>query len=231
MTYLVIGGSSGIGLALTKQLAQGNNEVFVGSRTGDAIQNIPGVTHIQHDITTKEPINLPIEELDGLVYCPGSINLKPFHRIKTTEFEDDFQLNVMGAIKVIQQTLPLLKKSSSASIVLFSTIAVNQGMSFHSSVSVSKGAIEGLTKSLAAELAPAIRVNAIAPSIVDTPLAQKLLSTPEKKEASSKRHPLQSVGSAENLAEVAEFLLTQPSRWMTGQVIGVDGGLSTIKML
>lgn len=135
------------------------------------------------------------------LYCPGSIQLKPFARIKAEDFAQDFQLQVIGAIRVIQQVLPILKASPQASIVLFSTVAVQTGFTFHTQVATSKGAIEGLTKALAAELAPKIRVNCIAPSITDTPLAGTLLSTPEKKEANAQRHPLKKIGAPEDIAE------------------------------
>ena len=169
------------------------------------------------------------EQLDALVFCPGAITLKPFARIKPEEFMADYQLQLLGAVKVIQAVLPKLKASGSASVVLFSTIAVQTGFSFHSMVSASKGAIEGLTKALAAELAPNIRVNCIAPSITNTPLAAQLLSTPEKVEANKQRHPLKKIGEATDIANMVAFLVSEQSAWMTGQVMHLDGGMSTIK--
>lgn len=230
--YLIVGGSSGIGLSLTKILAAKNNDILVASRSAEELQGIDHVQHITHDVTTEENISLEgVEALDGIAYCPGTINLKPFHRMKREDFLQDFDVNVLGAIKTIQNALPLLKKSDSPSIVLFSTVAVAQGMGFHASVAASKGAIEGLTKSLAAEFAPRIRVNCIAPSIVNTPLAGRLLSTPEKEETSGKRHPLARVGQPEDIAEMASFLLSQNTSWITGQIIGIDGGMSTLRMM
>ncbi len=230
--YVVVGGSSGIGLSLTKLLIQQGNDVIVVSRSSDNLQGLDGVQHISHDITSSETFPLPeLESLDGIAYCPGTINLKPFHRMKKEDFVADFDVNVLGAIKTIQTLLPLLKKAEDPSIVLFSTVAVAQGMGFHSSVAASKGAIEGLTKSLAAEFAPKIRVNCIAPSIVKTPLAGRLLATPEKEEASGKRHPLARVGEPEDIAEMASFMLSEKSGWITGQIIGIDGGMSSIKMM
>ncbi|MDA9906146.1 SDR family oxidoreductase, partial [Cyclobacteriaceae bacterium] len=170
------------------------------------------------------------EAIDGVVYCPGSINLLPFHRIKLDAFRADFELQVMGAIKIIQTILPHLKKSISASIVFFSTVAVQSGFNFHTQVAASKGAIEGLTRSLAAELAPKIRVNAIAPSLTDTPLASKLLGSDEKKQANAERHPLKKIGTSENMAEVVEFLLSEKSQWMSGQIMAIDGGISTLRV-
>jgi NAD(P)-dependent dehydrogenase (short-subunit alcohol dehydrogenase family) len=163
------------------------------------------------------------------VYCPGSINLRPFERIKPADFEADFKLQVTGAIKVLQLVLPRLKKSANASIVLFSTVAVQSGLPFHTQVSISKGAIEGLTRALAAEYAPKIRVNCIAPSLTDTPLAASLLNTDQKKEANALRHPLKRVGTTEDIANMAAFLLSDKSSWITGQILHVDGGMSAIK--
>jgi NAD(P)-dependent dehydrogenase (short-subunit alcohol dehydrogenase family) len=163
------------------------------------------------------------------VYCPGTINLKPFNRLTISDFQKDFQVNVLGAVQVLQTILPQLKKEG-ASVVLFSTVAATLGMGFHASVAVSKAGVEGLTKSLAAEFATAkIRFNCIAPSLTDTPLAGNLLSTPEKREAADKRHPLGRIGTPEELAQAAIFLLSPQSSWITGQVWNIDGGMSAIK--
>ncbi|WP_245652234.1 SDR family NAD(P)-dependent oxidoreductase [Rufibacter tibetensis] len=169
------------------------------------------------------------EVLDGFVYCPGSINLVPFHRIKPSDFLADFQLQVNGAIKILQAILPKLKAAGTASIVFFSTVAVQTGFIFHSQVAVSKGAIEGLTRALSAEFAPSIRVNAIAPSLTDTPLAAKYLNTEEKIQANAQRHPLKKLGTPQDIAEMAAFLLSEKSAWMTGQILHVDGGVSSIR--
>ena len=227
--YLIIGGSSGIGKALTEQLAI-EGYVYSTFNKNETESNIPNVNYYHLDVTSSEIElnNLP-EEVHGLAYCPGSINLMPFKRIKPAQFAEDFELQVNGAIKVIQKVLPNLKAASNSSILLFSTIAVQTGFNFHAQVAASKGAIEGLTRSLAAEFAPTIRVNAIAPSLTDTPLASKLLSTDEKKEANAQRHPLKSIGSAENIAELGVFLLSEKSKWITGQIIHADGGMSSIK--
>jgi 3-oxoacyl-[acyl-carrier protein] reductase len=226
--YLVIGGSSGIGYAITQELITEKHQVWTASRNRPTLES-----HFLHlDVT--EPIAgkldaLP-EVLDGMVYCPGSILLKPFHRITEDEFLNDYQVNVLGAIRVLQAVYPRLKKSNDASVILFSTVASALGMNFHSSIASAKSAIEGLGKSLAAEWAnQKIRVNVIAPSLTDTPLASKILSNQEKREASDKRHPLGRIGSAEDIASLALFLLSEKSSWITGQVIGVDGGMSTLK--
>ena len=226
---LVIGGSTGIGLQLVKNISA-NNRVY-------ATYNQHLVNDFDH--ATFHPLNvldsqfdlsfLP-ETIDGIAYCVGAINLKPFARISEDDFINDYKKQVGGAIRIIQALLPKLKMSEQASIVLFSTIAVQTGFPFHTLVASSKGAIEGLTKALAAELAPKIRVNCIAPSITDTPLAAALLNTDEKKMANAQRHPLKQVGEANDIAGMAEFLLTEKSKWITGQIFHVDGGMSTLKV-
>jgi len=226
--YLIIGGNSGIGLSLAKILVEQNHAVTLASRQGSTMDDVKSLLYD----ATKDNLNiaeLP-SNLDGLVYCPGTINLKPFHRLSDQEFQDDFNVNVLGAIRSIRSALPLLKSSEKSSIVLFSTVAVQQGMPFHASVASAKGAIEGLTKSLAAELAPKIRINAIAPSLTNTPLAVKLLSTEDKKKASDERHPLKRTGEAEDIAHMAAFLLSTNSSWITGQIFHVDGGLSALRL-
>ena len=228
---LIIGGSSGIGASLIEKFTNDPNYKVIATFNQGNIPTAQNIKTFKFDVLS-DTLDLSIlpEAIDGVVYCPGSINLLPFHRIKLDAFRADFELQVMGAIKIIQTILPHLKKSISASIVFFSTVAVQSGFNFHTQVAASKGAIEGLTRSLAAELAPKIRVNAIAPSLTDTPLASKLLGTDEKKQANAERHPLKKIGTSENLAEVVEFLLSEKSQWMSGQVMAIDGGISTLRV-
>ena len=227
-SILIVGGSSGIGLALATQLAS-KNKVFVASRSSEAIQHLD-VEHIVYDATQDEldTSKLP-EVLHGFVYCPGSINLRPFKGMKLEAFQSDFEINVIGAVRSLKAVLGHLNASGNAAVVFYSTVAVQTGMPFHSSVAASKGAIEGLTRSLAAEFAPHIRVNAIAPSLVDTPLASKFLNNEVKMEKANKSHPLGRVGNANEIAQATAFLLGEESSWMTGRILQLDGGIGNLK--
>lgn len=228
--YLIVGASSGIGKSLANKLAESGNQVFATYNDHPVENSSPNISYSHLNVMDSElDLNFLPEKLDGIAYCPGSINLKPFARIKPEAFIEDFDLQVVGAVKVLQAVASRLKASENAAVVLFSTVAVQLGFNFHTQVAASKGAIEGLTRSLAAEWAPTIRVNAIAPSITDTPLASKLLGSDEKKEANAQRHPLKKIGSPEDIAEMATFLLSNQSSWISGQVLHVDGGMSSIK--
>lgn len=215
---LIVGGNTGIGAALNEQLlAEGVETILISRNQG-------GV-----DVLDDEP-NFPVIDgaIDALVYCPGSISLKPFRGLKISDFQHDMDVNYFGAVKTIKNYLPNLKESKDASIVLFSTVAVQKGMPFHSSIAGAKGAVEGLTRALAAELAPSIRVNCVAPSLTDTPLAEKLLRNEKQREGAEQRHPLKAIGAAVDIAHMANFLISDKARWMSGQIIGVDGGMSSL---
>jgi NAD(P)-dependent dehydrogenase (short-subunit alcohol dehydrogenase family) len=230
MNILIIGASSGIGSSLAKQLIADGHQVY--GTFNKTKTSADGFVKLQSvNVLDENPdFSFLPDTLDGLVYCPGAVNLKPFARVKPEDFVIDFQLQLVGAVKTIQASLPKLKNSNNPSIVLFSTVAMQMGFNFHSLVASSKGAVEGLTRALAAEFAPKIRVNCIAPSITDTPLAGTLLNTDEKKEANAQRHPLKKIGKPEDLANLAAFLLSEKANWITGQVIHADGGMSSVKI-
>ncbi|MHA7128902.1 SDR family NAD(P)-dependent oxidoreductase [Algoriphagus namhaensis] len=220
---VIVGGNSGIGKSIVEKLKTEGANLFLYSKSGE------GTTALDVTQSDFEMPDLP-EVIDGLVYCPGTINLKPFHRIGIEDFQSEMNINFFGAVKVLQACMKGLKKSESGSVVLYSTVAVQMGMSFHAGIASAKGAIEGLTRSLAAEWSPQkIRVNAIAPSLTDTPLATQLLSTPEKKEASDKRHPLGRTGTPEDISAATLYLLSPSSSWMTGQIVHIDGGMSAVR--
>jgi len=215
---LIVGGNTGIGAALNEQLlAEGVETILISRNQG-------GV-----DVLDDEP-NFPVIDgaIDALVYCPGSINLKPFRGLKISDFQHDMDVNYFGAVKTIKNYLPNLKESKDASIVLFSTVAVQKGMPFHSSIAGAKGAFLFVPLRLAAELAPSIRVNCVAPSLTDTPLAEKLLRNEKQREGAEQRHPLKAIGEAVDVAHMANFLISNKARWMSGQIIGVDGGMSSL---
>ncbi|MFM8917784.1 MAG: SDR family NAD(P)-dependent oxidoreductase [Bacteroidota bacterium] len=228
--FLIIGGTSGIGAALSGQLAGHGHSVTTLSRRNETDFSISGITHLQADVINAQ---LPLPELtspiNGLVYCPGSITLKPFRSLKADDFMNDFQINLLGAVRCIQQYLPRLLETSNPSIVLFSTVAVQSGMAFHASVSAAKGAVEGFGKALAAELAPKVRVNVIAPSLTATPMAEKLTNSEAKLKASEERHPLKRIGQPDEIASMAKYLLSPEAAWVTGQVFHIDGGMSSLK--
>lgn len=228
-TYLIVGGTSGIGLETTKLLSQ-TNRVIVLSREKRNLDDLENVDFYSAD-TAKQIDELPLIEkaIDGIVYCPGTINLKPLKSLKIEDFQKDFDINLLGAVRVINKYLNNLKSAKKPSIVLFSTVAVQTGMQYHASIASAKGAVEGLTRSLAAEFAPNIRVNCIAPSITSTPLAEKLLNNEAKLKASEDRHPLKRIGDAKEIAEIVGFLLSDKTGFITGQIIKVDGGISSIK--
>lgn len=225
-TVVVIGGSKGIGKAIINTLVESHQIINI-SRTAPESQH-DNLTHYNCDVLTDD---LPeIEVIDGLVYCPGSINLKPVSRLSLDDFRADFEINVLGAVKAIQKYLPQLKKGENPSILLFSTVAAKLGMPFHASVATSKSGVEGLVKSLGAELAPKIRVNAIAPTVTDTELASKLLRNEKMIENITERHPLKKFLNPEEVAGMAEFLLSEKAASLSGQIFEMDCGIVSFKI-
>lgn len=228
---LVVGASSGIGLSLVKLLYGEKANIYVLSRSSS--EEWPTeVKYLNADVTgdldTVDAF-LP-EQLHGLVYSVGSITLKPFGRLTDEDFLNDFTLNVLGAARVVRKALKQLKNAAGSSVVLISSVAAKTGMPYHASIAAAKAGVEGMALTLAAELAfQQIRVNVVAPSLTDTPMAKSLLSTPERREASAKRHPLGKIGQPEDISQAIAFLLSDESSWMTGQIIGIDGGLGSLK--
>jgi NAD(P)-dependent dehydrogenase (short-subunit alcohol dehydrogenase family) len=233
MKYLVIGGSTGIGSKISERLLDEGNEVIVASRNATSRLESKDKRKVVDIDATDQNADwsfLP-ETLDGVVYCGGTINLKPFKRLKAEDFIHDFNINVVGAVNTIQASLKSLKNADQPSVVMFSSVAADRGLNFHTSIAAAKGGVEGLTRALSAELAPDIRVNAVALSLTDTPLAEQLLNNEKKQESGKSRHPLNRYGQPEDAAEAALFLLSKKSSWVTGQVLGVDGGMGTIQNL
>jgi len=225
-TYIVIGGSKGIGNAIVDSLLE-NNKVINISRTAPQHSH-DNLTHYDCDILTDE---LPeIEHADGLVYCPGSINLKPIKRLSLDDFRVDYEINVIGAVKAIQQYLKILKNGNDPSIVLFSTVAAKLGMPFHASIAAAKSGVEGLVKSLGAEMATSLRINAIAPTVTNTELASKLLRNDKMIESIADRHPMKKFLQPEDVAGMAEFLLSEKAGSISGQVFEMDCGIVSFKI-
>jgi 3-oxoacyl-[acyl-carrier protein] reductase len=227
---VVVGGSHGIGLGVVHRCVQRAAHVTVVSRTVGDLGGLPGVRHLPLDVTQDAlPADSLPNPIHGFVYCPGSINLAPLRSIDAQMMRDDYELNVVGAVRCLQAALPGLKAAGGASAVFFSTVAVGQGLPMHTSVAAAKGAIEALVRTWAAELSPAVRVNGIAPALTNTPLAEKFLSSEDKRKAMAARYPLGRFGEIDDIAAATEYLLSEQSSWMTGQVLGVDGGMSTVR--
>jgi NAD(P)-dependent dehydrogenase (short-subunit alcohol dehydrogenase family) len=231
--FVIAGGSKGIGLELVRLLEPTAARVDVYSRSVDELSVSQTVQHHDCDFT-QDQIQLDElpETINGIAYCPGSINLRSFRSLKPDDFRNDLEINLIGAVKFLQACMTGLKKGAGddpTSVVLFSTVAVGQGLPMHASIAAAKGAIEGLTRSLAAEWAPKIRVNCLAPALTETPLASRFFATPESREAMAAKYPLGRTGLPQDLASIAKFLLSSESSWITGQVIGVDGGMSSVR--
>lgn len=231
-TFVIAGGSKGIGFELVRQLSDAGATVHTYSRTTGQLNDDQKKLHHAIDFGSDEfDASLLPEQIHGLAYCPGTINLRSFRGLKLEDFRHDFEVNLMGAVKFLKAGLPALKKAGASeptSAVLFSTVAVSKGLSMHASVAACKGAIEGLTRSIAAEWAPQIRVNCIAPALTETPLSANFFSTDEKRATMAAKYPLGRTGQPRDIASMARFLLSSESSWITGQVIGVDGGMSNL---
>ena len=225
---LIIGASSDIGLEICKLANADGHNIYATSRDDANANNFDNFIQLDPNKSLDVLDDLP-ENIDGLVYCPGTINLRSLQRLTLEDIKNEMEVNFYGAFNIIKKVLPNLKKNDGASVVLFSTVAVKTGMPMHSSIAAAKGAVEGLTKSLAAELAPRVAINCIAPSIVDTKLAANILSTDERKQASADRHPLKTIGSINSIANSAYFLLQAKENWISGQIFRPDGGLSALK--
>lgn len=224
---VIIGGSKGIGNAILLQQLEKNNIVHNISR------NIPEISHpnLKHYSLDVLQDALPdVENIDVLIYCPGSINLKPIGSLSIEDFRNDFEINVIGAIKTIQKYLPILKKGSNPSIILFSTVAAKLGMPFHASIATAKAGIEGLVKSLGAELASVVRINAIAPTITETSLAAGILRNDRMKENMMERHPMKNYLKPEEVASMANYLISENAKSISGQVFEMDYGIVTFKI-
>jgi len=223
---VIIGGSKGIGNAILKQTIE-NNKVINISRNLPEISH-PNLTNYQLDVLTSE---LPdIEQVDVLIYCPGSINLKPIMSLSLEDFRNDFEINVIGAVKSIQKYLPALKKGNHPSIILFSTVAAKLGMPFHASIATAKSGVEGLVKSLGAELASAVRINAIAPTITETSLSANIIRNDRMKENMIERHPMKGYLAPEEVAGMAQFLMSDSAKSISGQVFEMDYGIVSFKL-
>lgn len=232
-SYLIAGGSKGIGLETVRLLRERGDECVVVSRERHALDE--AVRHVACDLSQEAPSEEAIpDSLDGLAYCPGTINLRSFRLLEPDDYVADFNLNVLGAVRLLKAALPALQraereKGRPSSVVMFSTVAVGQGMPMHASIAAAKGALEGLMRTLAAELAPKVRVNAIAPALTETDLAARFFANEEKAAAMAQRYALRRTGKPEDIAALAAFLLGAESGWVTGQVLGVDGGMSTLR--
>lgn len=226
--YFIIGGNSGIGFSIGKQLLAQGHEIHQASRQRGALAEI-GAQWQEFQLGKENDLAMP-EDLSGLVYCPGSIRLKPFHRIKAEEFYEDLEVNALGAVRVLQAAQSSLQAGEGGSVLLFSSVAAQVGLGFHASIAMAKAAVEGLTRSLAAEWTPKVRVNAIAPALTHTPLGENLLNTEAKQKAAASRHPLQRVGQSSEIAALGLYLLGETGKFSTGQVFHIDGGISGVRV-
>lgn len=236
-TIVVYGATGAVGSHTAKLLHDQNHTLHLVGRDQDKLEKLGG--DLNAGVTAGDVIDENLfkrvnddtgSEIGGIVYAVGTINLGSIRRLKGSDFLNDFRVNAMGAAMAIQAALPKLKKNRGmSSIVLFSSVAAQRGFAMHASMGMAKGAVDGLMRSLAAELAPKVRVNAISPSVTQTPLSEKILSNEQISESLMNKHPLKRLGTKEDMATLAAFLISEKAGWITGQVIGVDGGRSTIE--
>ena len=223
--FLIIGGTKGIGKAIVEEVIEHNKITCLSRNNTDFVHK--NYSHVKFDALSDD---LPdLDSIDCLIYCPGSINLKPISTLSLDDFRNDFELNVIGAVRAIKKYLPLLKKSETASILLFSTVATKLGMPYHASVSVAKSGIDGLVKTLGSELAPKVRINAIAPTITNTDLASKILRNDKVVENMVERHPLKMILSPKEVAKMASFLVSEDASSISGQIFNMDAGIVSFK--
>lgn len=223
--FLIIGGTKGIGKAIVEEVIEHNKITCLSRNNTDFVHK--NYSHVKFDALSDD---LPdLDSMDCLIYCPGSINLKPISTLSLDDFRNDFELNVIGAVRAIKKYLPLLKKSETASILLFSTVATKLGMPYHASVSVAKSGIDGLVKTLGSELAPKVRINAIAPTITNTDLASKILRNEKVVENMVERHPLKMILSPKEVAKMASFLVSEDASSISGQIFNMDAGIVSFK--
>lgn len=235
---VIFGANGGIGSATAHRLRAKNYQLHLVGRKAEPLEKMASelsASYTLGDVLDEdlfERVSADVDdEIQGLVYAVGTLNLKRLNRLTANDFLQDFQINAVGAAMAVQQLLPALKKYSGlSSVVLFSSVAAEQGFASHASIGMAKGAVRGLTLALAAELAPKVRVNAISPSLTNTPLAASLLSNEKMNEAIAKSHALERLGTSEDMAALCEFLISEETGWITGQLIGVDGGRSTLRV-
>jgi NAD(P)-dependent dehydrogenase (short-subunit alcohol dehydrogenase family) len=235
--FVIFGATGGIGSATARRLNEKGYGLHLVGRNQSKLETL--AAELDAGFTTGDVNDAALfervaqdagEAISGLVYAVGTLNLKRLNRLSVSDFSSDFQINAIGAALAVQHLLPALKKNDRpSSVVLFTSVAAEQGFASHASMSMAKGAVRGLTFALAAELAPNIRVNAISPSLTDTPLAAGLLSNEKMAEAIGNMHAMERLGTAEDMAALCEFLLSEESGWITGQIFGVDGGRSTLR--